>query len=145
VTAVLLANAAATLFMAGLAWFVQVVHYPLFGLVGEARFPDYHEAHSTRTTWVVLAPMSVELISSFALIADPPAGETVLTVAGAVLAAATWVATAPAAILHGRIGRSGPRPELLSALIRVSWVRTVIWTGHAVVVVALLAAAIGGT
>ena len=31
----LLLHAAATLFMTGLIWFVQVVHYPLFARVGE--------------------------------------------------------------------------------------------------------------
>ena len=38
--AVLLATAAATLFMAGVGWFVQVVHYPLMGAsVGAGAFP----------------------------------------------------------------------------------------------------------
>ncbi|MFY0528690.1 hypothetical protein ACN28I_37835 [Archangium gephyra] len=37
---VLLAHAAATLFMVGLIWFVQVVHYPLFSrVVGPPRSP----------------------------------------------------------------------------------------------------------
>jgi hypothetical protein len=35
----LLANAAATFFMVGVIWFVQVVHYPLFARVGTLDFP----------------------------------------------------------------------------------------------------------
>ena len=50
--AVLLANAASTLFMVRLAWFVDVVHYPLFAEVGEERFARYHEQHKRRTLWV---------------------------------------------------------------------------------------------
>ena len=39
--AILLANAAATLFMTGVGWFVQVVHYPLLGCVGADEFRAY--------------------------------------------------------------------------------------------------------
>ncbi len=142
-TGLLLANAAATLFMVGLTWFVQVVHYPLFPLVGGDRFAGYHEAHSRRTTWVVLPPMLVELVTSFALIFDPPADRSGLVIAGAALAAATWVLTgAGAAPAHGRIGREGLSPDLLRRLLRFSWVRTGAWTAHGVLVIALLAAAL---
>ena len=144
-TAVLLANAAATLFMTGLTWFVQVVHYPLFPLVGDDGFPEYHEAHSRRTTWVVLPPMLVELVTSFALLFDPPADRLGLVIAGAALAAATWILTvAAAAPAHGRIGREGLGPDLIGRLLRISRVRTVAWTAHGVVVLALLVAAIDG-
>ena len=57
--ALLLACLASTLFMTGLIWFVQVVHYPLFDRVGAARFVPYHAAHSRRTSWVVAAPMAI--------------------------------------------------------------------------------------
>ncbi len=36
---------AATAAMTGLIWFVQVVHYPLFDLVGRAQFVGYEAAH----------------------------------------------------------------------------------------------------
>ncbi len=141
-TALLLANAAATLFMVGLTWFVQVVHYPLFALLGEGEFAEYHRRHSSRTTLVVLPAMTVELLTSFALLFDPPAGEVGLVAAGAALAAGTWLLTAPAAALHARIGEAGPLPELLDSLARASWLRTIAWTGHGAVVIALLAASI---
>ncbi len=54
---VLLASA----MMAGLSWFISVVHYPLFARVGTAEFPDYHAAHTFRTTFVVVPPMVTEL------------------------------------------------------------------------------------
>ena len=65
--AVLVACVGSTLFMVGLTWFVQVVHYPLFSRVDPDSFPAYHEEHSARTTWVVAAPMLIELASSVAL------------------------------------------------------------------------------
>lgn len=41
----LLVNAVTTLFMAGVTWFVQVVHYPSFSRVGDAAFPEYERHH----------------------------------------------------------------------------------------------------
>lgn len=136
---VLLACAASTLFMVGLAWFVQVVHYPLFPLVGEERFATFHEAHSSRTSLVVGLPMLVELVSSLALVTDPPGGEAWLAILGAILAVAIWVLTgAVLAPQHGLIGREGPTARNLQRLVRWSWPRTVLWTGHGIVVVAML-------
>jgi hypothetical protein len=57
---VLLAHLAATLFMAGVIWFVQVVHYPLFSRIGSEKFSLYSKAHSRLTTCVVGPPMLVE-------------------------------------------------------------------------------------
>ncbi len=141
-TALLLANAAATFFMVGLTWFVQIVHYPLFPNVGEGGFAEYHRLHSERTTWVVLPPMAVELATSFLLLLDPPAGETALAAAGAVLALSTWVLTAFAASVHGEIGGEGLSPGLLRRLLAGSWVRTVAWTLHGGVVLAMLSAVV---
>jgi hypothetical protein len=47
---------AATLAMTGLIWFVQLVHYPLFGRVGPADFAQYLLSHQHRTTLIV-APL----------------------------------------------------------------------------------------
>lgn len=137
--AVLLANAVATLFMVGLAWFVDVVHYPLFAAVGPPDFARYHAAHSRRTTWVVLPTMSVELTTSLALAVDPPGDERVLAVTGAVLAAATWVLTGASAIpAHRGLGK-GFSAEGLRLLRKADLTRALVWTAHGIVVVALLA------
>jgi hypothetical protein len=142
VTAVLLANAAATLFMTGLTWFVQVVHYPLFDSIGEREFPEYHRLHSSRTTWVVLPAMAIELITSFALLFDPPGDASGLVMAGAALAASTWVLTAFAAAAHGSIGKEGPGARSFARLLKAGWIRTAAWTAHGIVVIGLLAAVI---
>jgi len=144
-TLVLLANAVSTFFMLGLTWFVQVVHYPLFPMVGRDDFPGYHVRHSTLTTWVVLPPMVVELASSIFLAVEPPSGGSGLALAGAVLAVSIWALTALAAApAHGRIGRAGLDSASLRSLLAISWVRTLLWTAHAVVVVLLLSTVIPG-
>ncbi len=140
--ALLIANAAATFFMIGLAWFVDVVHYPLFASVGEDGFRGYHELHSRRTTWVVLPPMAVELATSIALVLDPPGDATVLAAAGAVLAIATWVLTGLGAVPAHRALGEGISESRLRRLRRADLIRALTWTGHGAVVVALLATAI---
>jgi hypothetical protein len=142
--AALLACVASTLFMAGLAWFVQVVHYPLFPLVDRARFPEFHDLHSRTTSLVVLIPMTVELLSSIVLAIDPPEGTGPLALAGAILAVAIWGLTgAVLAPLHGRIGREGPSEANLSRLVRLSWPRTTLWSLHAIVALAILERVVG--
>ena len=61
---ILLLHAAATVFMTGLIWFVQVVHYPLFSAVGRDRFSEYEGRHSRLTGRVVGAPMLLELATA---------------------------------------------------------------------------------
>jgi hypothetical protein len=135
--AILLANAAATLFMTGVGWFVQVVHYPLFGSVGPGEFRSYHKAHSRLTTRVVLMPMSVELLTSGWLVAERPAGVgPVAAWAGLALALLTWASTVLVQMpQHRRLAPAG-----VGALVARHWPRTVTWTAHSALVLGMLAA-----
>jgi hypothetical protein len=42
---VLLVHVFSTLSMVGLIWFVQIVHYPLFKMVGDDGFSEYERCH----------------------------------------------------------------------------------------------------
>lgn len=139
---VLILCAAATWFMTGLHWFVQVVHYPLFAEVGPDRFLTYHRRHSERTTPVVLPAMAVELVTSGWLLFAAPAGaSTGLIAAGFALALLTWVATGVLAVpRHTELG-AGFDVRVHRRLESASWVRTAAWSAHAVVVGVLLAQA----
>lgn len=135
-TALLLAHAGATLFMTGLAWFVQVVHYPLFRLAGEAGFPAYAEAHSRRTTWVVGPPMLLEAVTA-GLLLLVEAGA--VTVAGATLLVLVWLSTALLQVpCHTRLG-GGFDTLVHSRLVRTNWLRTVLWSARAAIALALVA------
>ena len=46
---VLLLQVVTTLFMVGVIWFVQVVHYPLMAHVGRAEAVAYEKSHTHRT------------------------------------------------------------------------------------------------
>jgi hypothetical protein len=91
----LLLNLAATLFMTGLIWFVQVVHYPLFSAVGQEGFIHYEVRHSNLTTLVVAPVMLLELLSILFLLRYPPAEvSTWQLYCGLGLLAFIWLSTA---------------------------------------------------
>ena len=67
-------HAVATLFMVGLIWFVQVVHYPLMALVGEHGFASYAQRHQSLTSLVVAPAMLLEAGTAGWLLMDTPTG-----------------------------------------------------------------------
>lgn len=136
---ILLANAASTLFMTGLIWFVQVVHYPLFAAVGSAEFPAYSRAHQSLTTFVVGPPMLVEAITAAVLVFARPAGVPAwLAWLGLALVALIWVSTAALQVpAHGRLA-SGFSAETGAFLVSTNWIRTVAWSLRGAVVVAMI-------
>jgi hypothetical protein len=69
---IVMAHAFCTVAMAGLIWFVQVVHYPLFFAVGTREFPRYEVLHSRRTGHVVAPLMLGELTTASWLFFWPP-------------------------------------------------------------------------
>ena len=138
----LIANVAATSFMAGVGWLVQAVAYPLFASVGDERFREYHSGWSNRITPVVFPPMAIDLVTSSVLIFSHPQGiPAALPVAGFCLSAATWLSTALLQVpAHGRLS-IGFDAAAHRRLVRTSWVRTVAWTVHAGIACWMLAAA----
>jgi hypothetical protein len=134
----LLVCLAAAAFMAGLSWFVGVVHYPLFTGVGSPSWSAYHRRHSDRTTLVVVVPMLVELVAATALAVDPPTGVSAGAAGGGMaLAVATWTITARASLLHRRLG-DPLDPDAHRSLLAAHHVRTALWSLHAVLTAAMV-------
>ena len=139
-TATLLANLAATLFMTGLIWFVQVVHYPLFAAVGRDGFAAYHAAHSRRTTAVVMPVMVIEAATALLLAWRPPPGLPVAAaLLGLGLVAAVWASTGLAQVpCHGRLG-AGFDAATIRALVGGNWLRTAAWTARSALLLWMVA------
>ena len=136
---VLLVHAAATLFMVGVIWFVQIVHYPLFGSVGTDGFAAYSQAHSRLTGFVVGPPMLAEAATAVALVfRTPPPVSQILPIIGLVLLGAVWLSTAfLQAPQHGVLGR-GFAPASHHILVASNWLRTVCWSARGVIVLLML-------
>ena len=133
----LVVNAAATWFMAGVIWLVQLVQYPGFNLVGRDGFVAFHAAHSTRITYVVGPAMLVELVTSL-ILAYQPAHQAWLLRAGCLCAIATWIITAVLSVpAHNRLAL-GFDEAALTQLMASNILRTVVWSLHALLVSAVL-------
>lgn len=135
-----LAQLAATWFMVGLIWCVQVVHYPLFERVGAPTYPGYQRAHMKRVSWVVLPVMLVELGTAVSAVWMRPKAVSASTVTwGLALLTAIWLSTfllqVPA---HDKLTR-GFDSSAHRQLVRGNWARTIGWSARALVVSAPLA------
>ena len=139
-TPLLLAHVAATWFMVGLIWFVQIVHYPLFGRVGAEGFPAYAESHSRLTSWVVGPPMLLEASTAVLLLFFRP-GSVPASLAwiGAALLAAVWLSTAFLQVpRHTTLGL-GFDAEAHRLLVLSNWTRTIAWSLRGLIVLQMTA------
>ncbi|MGL4420939.1 MAG: hypothetical protein ACRCZF_09775 [Gemmataceae bacterium] len=124
-----LTHLSVTLFLVGLIWMVQVVHYPLFADVGIDQFQKYWRRHTQFITWLVAPTMLTEGITAALLFFVRPAGlsPTLLTIAF-VLVIVNGLSTALVQIpLHERLGQ-GFDTSILRRLVLTNWIRTMAWT-----------------
>lgn len=128
-TKIFLLHCMSGLFMTGIIWFVQIVHYPLFSQVSPGNFVRYEEQHTLLTTFVVLPPMFIELITATCLLRMRPQflnqeQAVVVFTTTALIWLLTFLAHVPQ---HNTLGR-GFSVELHAALVSTNWGRTVLWT-----------------
>ena len=143
---VFLLHVLATLTMFGAIWIVQVVHYPLFSRVGEAGWGSYEAAHQARITRVVGPAMVLELATAVWLVLDRPAAFPQWAVLmGALLVALIWASTAVVQVpLHTSLSGPAFDREAHARLVATNWLRTVLWSARAGLVLWLTAHAMPG-
>lgn len=107
--ALLLSCAAATLFMTGVGWFVQVVHHPLLGSVGEGQFAAYMVRH------VASPPLNSEReeerrLNVRTLAVASAASATAAAVTSQLWIAGTWIAAAVTPVMVALLSEILHRP-----------------------------------
>ena len=138
----LLAHFAATLFMTGVIWFVQIVHDPLFSRVHGDGFRAYAAMHGQLTTRVVAPPMLVELLTGALLIWRRPSVIGLLPAAvGFALILAIWLSTFLLQVpQHTALGACFD-DAAHRTLVLTNWLRTAAWTLRSLLVLWMVAAA----
>ena len=121
-----------TLFMTGLIWFVQVVHYPLFAGVGGADFCRYEARHRVLTSWVVGPPMLFEAATAVLFAWYAPAQIPAWSIwTGLVLVGVIWASTALFQIpCHEMLSQSFDAAAQRK-LVFTNWLRTIAWSARA--------------
>ena len=137
--AAMLLTTVTSLLMTGVIWFVQVVHYPLFRLIGRSAFPYYEENHMRRTGWVVIPLMTLELGSALVLpFLELPPEYTAPAWLSAALAVLIWSVTFTVQVpLHRRLTENYEIGSI-QKLVRTNAVRVFLWSGRSVLVTYML-------
>lgn len=134
-TPLLAVHAVATLALAGLVWFVQLVHYPLFARVPEEGFAGYEREHTRRTTWIATPLMVVEAACAALLAVVEP---QLLTAAGLLLVGGVWASTFLVQVPCHRLLAEGWDADAHRRLVRSNWLRTGMWTVRGAIAIVLL-------
>ena len=131
----LIAHFGCTLFMVGLIWFVQVVHYPLFAYVGRDAFSLYSQLHQYWTTWVVIGPMLGEVLTlGMILYCRPERIASPYFGIATICLVVVWISTAAVQVpLHARLLASYDE-AVIQKLVSTNWIRTVAWSLRGVVI-----------
>jgi hypothetical protein len=141
-TVLLALHTLATIMMAGLIWFVQLVHYPLFPLVGAREFTQYEREHTRRVTWIVAPLMSLEALTAIALVFRVDgAGMRGVAGAGLVLVAVIWASTAFLQVPCHRRLSAGFNLSTARRLVATNWLRSLAWSVRAGLALVLSAGA----
>jgi hypothetical protein len=124
---VFLTNVFSTLYMTGLIWFVQVVHYPLFAYVA-GDFVRYEQLHTVRTGWVVAPVMLAELGSSALLVLNPRFMTRTEASIGLAFVIALWVSTWALQVPQHTTLARGYDAAAQQFLVSSNWLRTALWS-----------------
>lgn len=133
----LVANLAAAAFMAGVIWFVQLVHYPLMSGWPHDDFPRWEAMHRSRTAAVVMPAMLVEGATAAWLLLRCPAGvPRWMPWAGLTMLVVIWGSTFLVQVpCHDALSH-GWDAAVHARLVSSNWLRTALWTGRAAVLAA---------
>lgn len=126
---IFMANLLATLFMTGVIWIVQVVHYPLFSRVSDDLFRNYIADHNVLITYVVLPPMLIEAGTALLLIWERPSQMSLpLALTGLILVGIIWFSTFFLQVPQHNILMRGFDENAYRLLVETNWVRTFGWS-----------------
>ena len=118
-----------TIFMTGVIWIVQLVHYPAFHFVEEKKFVEFEKFHTFNISLIVLPMMIIELLSGILLISLYWGFYFKATfISNLIILFITWLITFSISVpLHDKLGK-GKDFKLINQLTQTNWVRTIAWS-----------------
>jgi len=124
-----------TIFMTGIVWFVQIVHYPLFRAIGSDRFTAYERQHVKFAGYVIAPVMLIELLTGITLIIIE---ESSLFWINLGLLGLIWLSTLFIQVpLHRRLSQDYSL-SMISDLVGTNWIRTILWTARSMILLLIL-------
>ncbi|MBI3211272.1 MAG: hypothetical protein HYZ47_01115 [Simkania negevensis] len=117
-----------TWILIGIAWFTQLVHYPLYSKIKEG-FIDYERAHIRRAAYLYGPLMLLELISAVLLVGVSHTSIALkLAMSNLILLILIWLSTFLFQITqHQKLSLHFSK-KVFQTLLMANWIRTLLWT-----------------
>lgn len=125
----------ATIFMTGVIWIVQVVHYPLMDMVSSKDAALFATRHQGRIGFVVGPMMMLELITAVLLLVQSGAFVWWLNLG---MLGVIWISTAALQVPCHQKLLSGFDAKVHRELVNTNWIRTLFWSLRAVLCIWML-------
>lgn len=120
-------NLASSLFLTGLIWTIQRVHYPIFHRLGEQDFTNHIEFHKWAISLIVVPVMIIEIVTSAWLAWSAPFYQHLHQI-GFVLVALIWIITFFIQVpIHNRLSQTH-NADVINRLVKTNWLRTTLWS-----------------
>ena len=110
-----------------LIWMTQVIVYPSFRYYREENLLSGHRRYTQQVSYIVIPLMFAQVgLLAYALAYNFTWSKAIAGVMVLIIWISTFTQAAP---LHSKISRGRDVPIHISALIKVNWLRTFLWTG----------------
>jgi hypothetical protein len=134
----LAAQLVVTAMLTGIIWFVQLVHYPLLGQLGNGT-AAYMQRHMTLATRVIGPLIGAETLLAAAVLGFAwQRGAELLPLVGFALVVLILMSTKYLQRPCYKTLCRGPHPQTLRRLIATNWIRTVAWSVRSLLCAAML-------
>lgn len=123
----LLIHLALCLFMTGLIWTIQLVHYPAFRYIDLSKFKEFTAYHGRNITPITAFPMILELMTGAFLLYH---FQDFVFLINFILIVVIWLSTFFLSVpLHMKLSNTHDK-TVIEKLILTNWPRTLIWTAR---------------
>jgi len=130
-------NLASSLFLTGLIWTVQCVHYPIFHRLNQSNFTKHIHFHKRAISLLVVPIMTIELATSTWLAWSAQLYPLLHQIAFIVVIL-IWVVTFFLQVpLHNKLSETR-QVDSINMLVRSNWLRTFLWSFKAILSLTIL-------
>ena len=124
-----------TLFLTGLIWVIQLVHYPSFYFIERNRFVEFENFHTRSIGFIVAPLMVIELLVGICLCIINPDSLNLIKLG---VVCGVWLVTFLLSVpIHSRLSLKFSAKEV-SRLIKTNWARTILWSIKSTIVLSSL-------
>lgn len=138
-TTLLAVHAAATWYLVGLIWTIQIVHYPTFADIAADRYAAFQSTHMTRMGGIVGLAWLIEGITVLGVFfLAPDATARLLGGVGGLLECIVLAVTVRASIPAHEALLDGFDETAHRRLVMTNWWRTIAWSARGAIALVLL-------